>query len=90
MAFTEQEREQINDIIKRELKDMTPEEVRLYARWNTENALRDADFQNKMQARTDLMQARIDAANELHEAALDNLKAQKAAALARLEGIENG
>jgi hypothetical protein len=90
MAFTEQEREQINDVVRRELKDMTPEEVQLYTRWSTENALRDADFQSKMQTRADLMQARIDAANELHQAALDNLKAQKAAALARLEGIENG
>lgn len=90
MSFTEEEKNIINDIYKRNFANMTPEEVQLYARWNAENALRDAEFQTKMENMRLLMQARINAANEAKTAAIDNLKAQKALALAKLERVRNG
>lgn len=88
--FTQQEREMLDDINKRELQNLTAEEVQLYARWQSYLAVHRAEFeaeQARLQAESE---ARIQAAAAESQAVLQNLEALKNAALARLEMIENG
>ena len=79
MAFTEAERHTIDDLYKREFKDMTPEEVQLYGRWCAETAaekkeleVREEAFYKEMTARAELYTAQ---ANE-SRAAFEKLVAE--------------
>lgn len=90
LEFTEQERMKIDDLIKRDFENATPDEVRLYAKWEAEKALRDEEFKARLQARADESKAKIAELKRNANSARDGLKALKAAAIARLEQIDNG
>ena len=86
--FTEEERHTLDDIHKRYFKDMTPDEVQLYARWTAANAVADSEHQAKLELWREMSQARSAARQEQAALAKQNLKDLKAAALARLAAID--
>lgn len=88
LEFTEQERNTITDILKRNLENLTPEEVELYARWKTAVALSEAEFEAKIQAMKEESANKIEKFNEIAVTAKQNLKDLKKSALARLERID--
>ena len=88
LEFTEQERNTITDILKRNLENLTPDEVALYARWTTAVALSEAEFEAKIQAMRNESANKIAEFNEIAAVAKKNLKDLKHAALARLEAID--
>ena len=88
--YTEQERQTINDITRREFADMTPEEVALYAEWTSTADYLESDAQAKRDALEKETQARIEATRETEKKALDTLELMAQAARAKLEAVRNG
>lgn len=88
--FTESERAIINDVHRRELIDMTPEEVRLYGEWTAFKARNDAEILARVEACEAEAQAAIETRRKTENAALDTLEALKELALAKLKAVENG
>lgn len=88
--YTEQERQTINDITRREFADMTPEEVALYAEWTSTADYLESDAQAKRDALERETQAKIEAAKETEKKALDTLELMAQAARAKLEAVRDG
>ena len=88
--YTEQERQTINDITRREFADLTPEEVALYAEWTSTVDYLESDAQAKRDALEQETQARIEATRETEKKALDTLELMAQAARAKLEAVRNG
>ena len=88
--FTESEMHAISDFAKREYKDMTSDEVMLYAEWRAALEIADARNIAEQNRLDDLMQSNIDMRKSEHEAAMENLRIEHEAALARLERIRGG
>lgn len=88
--FTYEQKQIIDDICKRNFENLTADEVKLYADWQAAIALRDAEFQAKQDALAAESAARIKALDSKAKTARKNLNDLKAAALARLERIDNG
>lgn len=90
LEYTEQERQAINDIMRREFADMTPEEVALYAEWTSTADYLESDAQSKRDALERETQAKIEAARETEKKALDTLELLAQAARAKLEAVRDG
>lgn len=88
--FTYEQKQIIDDICKRNFENLTADEVKLYADWQAAIALRDAEFQAKQDALAAESAARIKALESKAKTARKNLNELKAAALMRLERIDNG
>ena len=88
--FTEEQKHTIDDICKRNFENLTQDEVKLYADWQAALALDDAEFKAKQDAFSAESAARIKALDSKAKTARKNLNDLKAAALARLERIDNG
>lgn len=88
--FTEAERHAINDIYKREMQDMTPDEVALFTKWNIEQALQAEDVKVKNDAIMEKLEAEKASFDAQADAAINALEQLTQAALKRLEGIGNG
>ena len=88
--FTYEQKQIIDDICKRNFENLTADEVKLYADWQAAIALRDAEFQAKQDALAAESAARIKALESKAKTARKNLNELKAAALVRLERIDNG
>ena len=88
--FTEQERAILKDCAKREYRDMTADEVMLYAEWNAAIELSKDEYEAEKKRLDELMQSEIQARQEEHEAAMENLQILHDAAIARLERIRGG
>lgn len=88
--FSETERNIIVDIARREMQDMTPEEVELYTEWQACLAINEA----KHVAERDAMTAQVTAAIADHQAAtaasIEAMNALRDLALAKLEAVRNG
>lgn len=88
--FTQEETDRINQLAAGNVSNPTPDDLELYARWKTSNALADARFK----AENDALQAQTEQntkmAQAYNKAAIENLNAQKELALARLEAVKNG
>ena len=86
--FTDKEKDAINAIYARDLKDLTPEEVELFGKWNAAVELGKAEFEAEQKRKKEESDALI---NELKASAAlsrKNLNDLKDAALARLERID--
>lgn len=88
--FTEAERRKIAELHQREFHDMTPDEVQLYARWQSLSAVFDAEVQAQLTAIENESNARIAATNQIKQAAFANLEAQRDAAIAWYESLIGG
>ena len=88
--FTEAERKKITELAKREYQNMTPDEVALYARWESLKAVNDAEIQAQLNAIAATTEARISAIESLKQIAFDNLEAQRDAAIAWYESLIGG
>lgn len=88
--FTEEQKHTIDDICKRNFESLTADEVKLYADWQAALVLDDAEFKAKQDAIAAESAARIKALDSKAKTARKNLNDLKAAALARLERIDNG
>lgn len=88
--FTEVERHKIAELHQREFQDMTPDEVALYARWESLKAVNSAEVQSQLDAITAVCSARIETMEELKLAAFDNLEAQRDAAVAWYDRVIGG
>ena len=88
--FTEAERHKIVELHQREFQNMTPDEVQLYARWQSLKAVSDAAIQAQLTAIENESQARIASTNQIKQAAFANLEAQRDAAIAWYESLIGG
>lgn len=88
--FTEEQKHTIDDICKRNFENLSAEEIKLYADWQVALALDDAEFKAKQEALAAESAARIKALESKAKTARKNLNDLKAAALTRLERIDNG
>ena len=84
MEFTEQERHAIDDIYKREFKDLTPDEVQLYARWESfkaatarETELLETEHMKRLQAETKKAQLEYNLAKARFDAEIERINARK-------------
>lgn len=89
-TFTNEEMDVINKIASGDLEGITPEDLEVYTRFKTSNAIADEKLQAELQALKDETDAKIEQAQELNAAAVANLEAQRDLALARLEMVKNG
>lgn len=83
--FTEEERNIINDLARRQYQDMTPEEVDLYTRWTTAKALADAEYQERMAAIRRESEAKVENSRIESQAAISAIEAARDAAIAFYE-----
>lgn len=88
--FTQAETDRINQLAAGNISNPTIEDMELYARWKTSNALADARFKTENDALQAQMKQNMELAQAFNKAAIDNLNAQKELALARLEAVKNG
>lgn len=90
--FTSQETDRINLMAAGALPDdeITLDDVKLFARWQTSNAIASERFEIERKAAMAEAQARIEQAQAVNDAAIANLEAQAALAQARLKAVENG
>lgn len=89
-TFTQEETDRINLLAAGAVQDITQEDLDLYSRWQTSNALCEARFKAEQDALIAESNARIEASREIANAAINNLEAQAALARARLEAVQNG
>lgn len=68
--FTEEERNTITDLARREYQDMTAEEVQLYARWQSAKALADSEFEHEREQRETITAEKLALARAQNEAAI--------------------
>lgn len=68
--FTEEERNTITDLARREYQDMTAEEVQLYARWQSAKALADSEFEHEREQREAVTAEKLALARAQNEAAI--------------------
>lgn len=88
--FTQVETDRINQLATGNISNPTIEDMELYARWKTSNALADARFKAENDALQAQMKQNMELAQIYNKAAIDNLNAQKELAFARLKAVENG
>lgn len=86
-TFTQEELTRIDEIAAGMVETPTVDDLDLWARWKSFQATEDAQFKARIKAIEDKTAADIENSKLLVNAAVDNLKAQKAAALKRLEVI---
>ncbi len=68
--FTEQERNIITDLAKRQYQGMTAEEVQLYARWQSAKALDESDYQHALEQREAVTAEKLALARAQNDAAI--------------------
>ncbi len=83
--FTEHERDLITDLARREYQDMTPEEVQLYARWQSAKALEESDYQHALEQREALTAEKLALAQAQNEAAISAINQIRDMAVAYYE-----
>ena len=88
--FTQAETDRINQLAAGNVSNPTIEDMELYARWKTSNAIADARFKAENDALQAQAKENIELAQAYNKAAIENLNAQKELALARLKAVENG
>lgn len=89
-TFTTEETDRINLLAAGAVDEITQEDIELYSRWKTSNALCEARFKIEQDTLIAESNARIEAANQIANAAIANLEAQAELAKARLEAVKNG
>lgn len=88
--FTQEELERINVLATGKAENISVDDMKLFSRWETSNALAEKRFQEEMNALQEKTKADIENSKALNDAAVANLQAQKELALKRLEVIGNG
>lgn len=89
-TFTQSELERIDQLATDTAGEITFEDMKLYARWETSNALAETRFKAEQENMKAESQARIEQAQALNDAAKANLEAQAALAQARLKAVQDG
>lgn len=89
-TFTQAETDRINQLAAGNVSNPTIEDMELYARWKTSNALTDARFKAENDALQAQAQQNMEMAQAYNKAAIENLNAQKELAFARLKAVQNG
>ena len=88
--FTEEERQIITDVVRRGMQDMTPEEVTLYAEWQSCVAVNDAQYVAERDAMTAQIEAVIADHQAVTAASIEAMNAMRDLALERLERARHG
>lgn len=89
-SFTNEEKDVINKIASGDLEGITPEDLEVYTRFQTSNALADEKLQAELQALKDETAAKIEQSRAVNDAAVANLEAQAELAKARLKAVQDG
>lgn len=85
MDFTNEEKERINQLYGNDFKDIKPEDAQLIARWESWKATQEDEHRAKIEALEAESAARLEAAAEQAEYAMQTLKELRDAAVARYE-----
>lgn len=88
-GFTADEIDRINLIAAGTAEDVTIEDAKLYAAWESANARIEEYYSDRHKAMQAETQAKIDASTTIAEQMKENMKAQQQAALRRLQQVEN-
>lgn len=88
--FTKAEIERINQLYGSDFKDITPDDATLIARWETQKALKSAEFKAREEALMTEMQAKVEQSQALYEQAAANLRELHDIAVRRLEAFDDG
>ena len=88
-TFTQAEKERYNQIATQSNEDdLTFDDLELYARFQVSFALANERLEMERKALEEVKQAKINAANEVRKAAIENMKARADLAKAKLRMIE--
>lgn len=87
--FTSEEIARINEIKSNNLENLSADDVQLYSDWETEWALRDTELQAELDSIQDELNAKKEAIKTEHDCIMQYIADMQAAAMARLERIEN-
>ena len=88
--FTPDECDRITLLAAGKVENITMEDMELFSRWKTSNALAEAQFEAEREATYQVAQAEIEQRAQVADAAMKNLEAQAELAYARLEAVKNG
>ena len=89
-TFTQEEIARINLLATGNVEDITQDDMELFSRWETSNALAEARFEAEIETVQAESAARVEQMQSVATAAIANLEAQAALARARLEAVQNG
>lgn len=88
--FTKAEIERINQLYGSDFEGITPDDATLIARWETQKALKSAEFKAREEALMAEMQAKVEQSQALYEQAAANLRELHDIAVRRLEAFDDG
>ena len=87
MEFTNKEQERINQLYGNDFDNITGDDIQLIARWEAAKAMRELDYQAKLEALQTETKAKIAQSEAVSEKAMSDLEELKNAAMARLERL---
>ena len=88
--FTSEQFRRIEEMQANDFEDATADDIELYAKWKTQNALQDQYFANREAEMRELQQQKAEAFAQQAQTAGEAIEALKEAALAKLELVKNG
>ena len=80
----------VNDLIKRDFADATPDEIQVYGKWTAIQAVQSEEMQNNREQRNIEMEERLSTLKAERELSLDTLKTLNETAKAKLEAVRHG
>lgn len=90
MEFTKEERARIDNLYANDFKGITPDDAQLVARFERFMAKQEAESDAYIQTIKDESAKRVAQAKRVSDKAIKNLNELHDAALARLDGVNNG
>lgn len=88
--FTQEELARINELATNTAENITFEDMKLFSRWETSEAIANERFQAELKTLEAENAAKIEQSQQIADAAAANLQAQADLARARLEAVQNG
>lgn len=89
-TFTNDEKAIVNRLASGDLEGITKAELEVYTRFQISKAIMNERLQSELNALKDETAAKLEQSQQLNDAAIANLEAQKQLALTRLEMVKNG
>ena len=89
MDFTNEEKDRISRLYGNDFKDIKPEDAQLIARWESWKATQEDEHRAKIEALEAESAARLEAAQQQAEYAMQTLKELRDAAVARYERVSD-
>lgn len=80
----------VNNLIKRDFANATPDEIQVYGKWSAIQAMQSEEMENHREQRNIELEQRLSALKAEEEVSLDTLKTLNEAAKAKLEAVRHG